>query len=72
MVVLAAELGGRWSRETAEFSCALAKARAQSEQLLLQGRAQAAWLLECDVGMQCRTVLLNVFVGPPSSALDRR
>ena len=44
LVVLAAEVGGRWSPETAEFLCALAKARAQSEPLLLQGRAQAAWL----------------------------
>ena len=28
--------------------------------------------VECDVGMQCRTVLPNVLVGPPSSARDRR
>ena len=30
LVVLAAEVGGRWSGETAEFLCVLAKARAQS------------------------------------------
>ena len=44
LVVLAAEVGGRWSPETIEFLCSLAKARAQSEPLLLRGRAQATWL----------------------------
>ena len=74
LVVLAAEVGGRWSRETAEFLCALAKARAQSEPLLFLGSSAGRVVaeVEFDVGMQCRTVLLNVFVGPPSSARDRR
>ena len=53
LVVLAAEVGGRWSRETAEFLCALAKARAQSEPLLLQGRAQAAWLRRWSAMLAC-------------------
>ena len=44
LVVLVAEVGGRWSPETTEFLCSLAKARAQSEPLLFRGRAQAAWL----------------------------
>ena len=65
LVVLAAEVGGRWSSETAEFLCALAKARAQSEPLLLQRRARAAWLRRrCDVSMQ-RRVVLHIL---PSSA----
>ena len=42
LVVLAAEVGGRWNKETAQFITALANARAQDP--LLQGRAQAAWV----------------------------
>ena len=44
LVVLAAEIGGRWSGEIAQFLCALATARAQSVPLNLQGRMEAAWL----------------------------
>ena len=40
-VVLAAEVGGRWSKETATFLAALAKARAESSPLILQGRVKA-------------------------------
>ena len=36
--LLAAEVGGRWSVETAQFLSALAKAKAQSAPHLLQGR----------------------------------
>ena len=43
LVVLAAEVGGRWNSETAQFITALANARAQEVPLVLQGRAQAAW-----------------------------
>ena len=38
LVVLAAEVGGRWSAETAQFLSALAKARALSVPQVLQGR----------------------------------
>ena len=44
LVVLAAEVGGRWSEETAQFLRGLAKARADSVPPLLQGRVKAAWL----------------------------
>ena len=41
LVVLAAEVGGRWSAETAQFLTALAKARAQEVPQVLQGRANS-------------------------------
>ena len=44
LVVLAAELGGRWNAETAQFLTAVARARAQEVPLVLQGRAEAAWV----------------------------
>ena len=44
LVVLAAEVGGRWSEETAQFLRGLAKARVDSVPPLLQGRVKAAWL----------------------------
>ena len=53
LVVLAAEVGGRWSGETAQFLCALAKARAQSVPLNLQGRMEAAWLRRWSAILAC-------------------
>ena len=49
LVVLAAEMGGRWNTETAQLLTALAKAQAQEVPLLLQSRAEAAWgeKMEC-------------------------
>ena len=44
LVVLAAEMGGRWSQEASIFLRDLAKARAQAAPLILQGRVQAAHL----------------------------
>ena len=44
LVVLAAEVGVRWSDEIAQFLRELAKARADSVPHLLQGRVKAAWL----------------------------
>ena len=44
LVVLAAEVGGRWNAETAQFLTVLAGARAQEVPLVLQGRAEAAWV----------------------------
>ena len=43
-MILAAEVGGRWSDQTAQFLRGLAKARADSVPPLLQGRVKAAWL----------------------------
>ena len=44
LVVLAAEMGDRWSNETSKFLWGLAKARAETEPMILQGRAKSAWL----------------------------
>ena len=44
LVVLAAEVGGRWNSETAQFLTALARARAQEVPLVLHGWAEAAWV----------------------------
>ena len=53
LVVLAAEVGGRWNRETAQFITALAKARAQEVPLVLQGRAEAAWVRRWSAILAC-------------------
>ena len=45
LVVLAGEVGGRWSEETQAFLRQLAKAKARSEPVLQQARARAAWLM---------------------------
>ena len=47
LVVLAAEVGRRWSNETAGFLCALAKARAETMPLLMLK------LLDSDVEVPC-------------------
>ena len=44
LVVLAAEVGGRLSAETAQFLVALSNAKAESVSELLRGRVAAAWL----------------------------
>ena len=43
LVVLAAEVGGRWSHEAHSFVCQLAKAQALSVSRILKGRATQAW-----------------------------
>ena len=53
LVVLAAEVGGRWNTETAQFLTALAKARAQEVPLLRQGRAEAAWVRRWSAILAC-------------------
>ena len=53
LVVLAAEVGRRWSVETAQFLCALAKNRAQSVPLNLQGRMEATWLRRWSAILAC-------------------
>ena len=42
--LFAAEVGGRWNVETAQVLIALARARAQEVPVVLQGRAEAAWV----------------------------
>ena len=53
LVVLAAEVGRRWNNETAQFVAALANARAQEVPLVLQGRAQAAWVRRWSAILAC-------------------
>ena len=53
LVVLAAEVGGRWSAETAQFLTALAKVRAQEVPLVLQGRAESAWVRRWSAILAC-------------------
>ena len=45
LVVLAGEVGGRWSEETRQFLTLLAKARARCEPIILRRRAEQAWRL---------------------------
>ena len=58
LVVLAAEVGGRWNEETATFLSALAKTKALESPLVLQGRVQAAYIRRD--GVLCWHVLLPV------------
>ena len=45
LVVLAGEVGGRWSAESSSFLSQLSTARARQEVPLLQKRAEQAWRL---------------------------
>ena len=62
LVVLGAEVGGRWSDESAAFDRHWAKAKARGEPPVLRGRAQQAWmhhwssLLACSAAkaLRCR------------------
>ena len=74
LVVLAAEVGGRWSGETAQFLCALAKARAQScaSQPPGQDGGSLVASLECYPGLQRSKVVCRLLAGPQSHARDRR
>ena len=53
LVVLAAEVGGRWNEETATFLSALAKAKALESPLMLQGRVQAAYIRRWSAVLAC-------------------
>ena len=53
LVVLACEVGGRWSDETCDFLRHLAKAKVRGEPFPVQRRAEAAWLLRWRVLMAC-------------------
>ena len=74
LVVLAAEVGGRWSVETAQFLTALAKARAEEVPLVLQGRAEAAWVRRWEryLGVHGCPSLHSVAVGQASGLWHRR
>ena len=63
LVVLAAEVGGRWSTQTAQFLSALAKARALSVPQVLQGRVVDP-PVERHPRLQCGPGIFLVLVGP--------
>ena len=67
LVVLAAEVGGRWSAETAQFLTSPAKARAQEVPLVLQGRAESAWVRRWSAILACTAARAFAM-----SLLDRR
>ena len=52
-MVLACEVGGRWSDETRDFLRHLAKAKVRVEPFPVQRRAEAAWLLRWRVLLAC-------------------
>ena len=51
-MVLAGEVGCRWSEETRQFLTLLAKARARCEPIILRRRAEQAWRLRW-AGLLC-------------------
>ena len=53
LVVLAGEVGGRWSAETMSFLGLLAKARARSETSLLRRRVEQAWRIRWGSMLAC-------------------
>ena len=56
LVVLAAEVGGRWSIETANFLVSLAKAKALASPFVLQGRVQQAYIQRWSALFACSAV----------------
>ena len=57
LVVLAVEVGGRWSDETRSFLSQLARAKARGETPLMRKRAEQAWRLRW--AQFCRALLLG-------------
>ena len=66
LVVLAVEVGGRWSPETRTFVAQLAKSKARQEPRLLQKRVEQAWriwwgaILACAAAKAVATCLLDL------------
>ena len=56
LVVLAAEVGGRWSVETANFWVSLAEAKALDSPYVLQGRVQQAFIRRWSALLACSAV----------------
>ena len=73
LVVLAGEVGGRWSAETASFLTALAQHKAQGAPELLKGSVEAAWrrrwaaLLSCAAAKAFAASLLGRRSAPSAS-----
>ena len=53
LVVLAVEVGGRWSAEMRTFVAQLAKAKVRQEPRLLQKRAEQAWRMRWGAILSC-------------------
>ena len=53
LVVIAVEVGGRWSPETRSFFSQLARARARGERPLLRLRAEQAWRMRWGAMFAC-------------------
>ena len=70
LVVLGAEVDGKWSAETAQLLSALAKARAREVPLVLQARAETAWrkrwsnILACSAARAFASPLLEIHPAP--------
>ena len=66
LVVLAVEVGGRWSDETRSFLSQLARAKARGETSLMRRRAEQAWrlrwgsILSCTVARAVATSMLEL------------
>ena len=67
LVVLAGEIGGRWSGETRSFLCQLAKAKARQMPIVLRRRTEQAWRLRWQALLSCTAA--NSFA---ASLLDLR
>ena len=74
LVVLAAEVGGYRSQETANFLNAMAKTRAQESPQILQGRVRTALVTRWSAILACRLgqVSFVVLVGATASSWDWR
>ena len=53
LVVLASEVGGRWSEESREFLRQLAKAKARNAPRAMRSRVRVAWLLRWSTMLAC-------------------
>ena len=76
LVVIAVEVGGRWSEEARSFLSQLAKARARGENKLLRKWAEQAWRLRWSSLLAARAVAMSFARGtdgatPPSHEVER-
>ena len=73
LVVLALEVGGRWSTETATFLTLLAAARARSESALMRRRVEQAWRMRWAGILGCaaaRAFASSLLEQRPSGGVD--
>ena len=73
LVVLAVEVGGRWSSETRSFIAQLAKARSRQEPLLLRRRAEQAWRMRWGAFLSCvaaKAVASSLLESPCAQGVD--